>query len=323
MSVPAHRPADTTGTGSAGATANSGSTAGETGTGTSGPGAASGAAGDTVTVAVCQIAPQVGDPEGNRRRIRTAIEAAAERGARVVVLPELANTGYVFTGPDELRSVAEPADGTTIREWEALAARHDLVVVGGFAERGEHGAVHNSAALVDRTGLRATYRKAHLWNGEKTWGFTPGDGPPPVVDTPYGRIGFMVCYDLEFPEWVRLAALDGAELLCGPVNWPLYPRPDGERPGEIVRVQADAAVNRMFVAVADRTGTERGQDWLGGSAIVDADGYPVTPLRLGEEAVLTAALPLADARDKAISELNDVHADRRPALYGRTREEPS
>ncbi|MFJ4688705.1 nitrilase family protein [Streptomyces sp. NPDC088789] len=284
---------------------------------------APGAPSAEVTVAVCQIAPRVGDTEGNRRRIRTAVETAAGRGARVVVLPELAATGYVFADAEELRAVAEPLDGATLREWEALAARHDLVVVGGFAERGEDGHVYNAAALVDPTGLRATYRKAHLWNGEKTWGFSPGDTPPPVVDTPYGRIGFMVCYDLEFPEWVRRAALDGAELLCGPVNWPLYPRPEGERPGEIVRVQADASVNRMFVAVADRTGTERGQDWLGGSAVIDADGYPVTPLRLGEEAVLTATVDLAAARDKAISERNDVHADRRPALYARPSEERS
>ncbi|GHJ41986.1 nitrilase family protein [Streptomyces sp. TS71-3] len=278
------------------------------------PGAARGT---EVTVAVCQIAPRVGDTAGNRQRIRGAVEAAVERGAHVVVLPELAGTGYVFTDAEELRAAAQPPDGDTVREWEALAARHDLVIVGGFAERGGDGRIHNAAALADPTGLRATYRKAHLWNGEKTWGFSPGDTPPPVVDTVYGRIGFMVCYDLEFPEWVRLAALDGADLLCAPVNWPLSPRPDGERPGEIVRAQANASVNRMFLAVADRTGVERGQDWLGGSVIVDADGYPVTPLRLGQEAVLTATLDLAEARNKAISERNDVHADRRPALYAR------
>ncbi|MEU9335670.1 nitrilase-related carbon-nitrogen hydrolase [Streptomyces sp. NPDC048290] len=276
-----------------------------------------------VTVAVCQIAPRVGDPGGNQLRIRAAVETAAGRGAQIVVLPELSNSGYVFSGPDELRASAEPLDGPTLREWKALAARHRLVITGGFAELGEDGRVHNSAALVDPTGLRATYRKAHLWNLEKTYGFIPGEAPPPVVDTVYGRIGLMVCYDLEFPEWVRLAALEGAQLLCGPVNWPLYPRPDGERPGEIVRVQADAAVNRMYVAVADRTGTERGQDWLGGSVVVDADGYPVTSLSLGQEAILTATIDLAVARDKAISERNDVHGDRRPALYTPAPEERS
>ncbi|MGX4692007.1 nitrilase family protein [Streptomyces sp. JNUCC 63] len=268
-----------------------------------------------VTVASCQIAPRVGRVEENRRQIREAVEEAARRGANIVVLPELANSGYVFEDADELLSVAEPLDGATIREWEELAARLRLVIVGGFAELGADGRAYNSAVLVDETGSRASYRKAHLWDGEKTWGFTPGDVRPPVVDTPYGRIGMLVCYDLEFPEWVRLVALDGAELLCGPVNWPLYPRPEGERPGEIIRVQANAAVNRMFVAVADRTGTERGQDWLGGSVIVDADGYPVTPLRLGEEAVVTATLDLTEARNKAISDRNDVHADRRPELY--------
>ncbi|MFE7131838.1 nitrilase family protein [Streptomyces sp. NPDC057638] len=271
--------------------------------------------GGEVTVAVCQIAPQIGDGAGNQRRIRAAVEEAAGRGAHIVVLPELASTGYVFTDAHELRSVAEAPDGPTLTQWRELAARHDLVIVGGFAELGGDGRLYNAAALVDPGGLRATYRKAHLWDGEKTWGFTPGGAPPPVVDTAYGRIGFMVCYDLEFPEWVRLAALDGAELLCAPVNWPLYPRPEGERPGEIVRVQAAAAGNRMFVAAADRAGPERGQQWLGGSVITDADGYPATALRLGEEAVLTATLDLAEARSKAISDHNDVHADRRPALY--------
>ncbi|MGW4031794.1 nitrilase-related carbon-nitrogen hydrolase [Streptomyces sp. NPDC004838] len=276
-----------------------------------------------VTVACCQLAPQVGRVGENRERIREAITAAADRGADIVVLPELANSGYVFRDADELLSVAEPLDGETIREWEELASRLRLVIVSGFAELGEEGRVHNTGVLIDETGLRAAYRKAHLWNAEKTYGFTPGDRPPPVLDTPHGRIGIMVCYDVEFPEWVRLAALDGAELLCAPVNWPLYPRPEGERPGEIVRVQADASVNRMFVAVADRTGVERGQDWLGGTVIVDADGYPVTPLHLGEEATVTATVDLAQARDKAISERNDVHADRRPGLYAPIGEERS
>lgn len=271
----------------------------------------------SVTVACCQLALRVGRVEENRQRVREAVRTAAGRGAHIVVLPELANSGYVFESPGELLATAEPLDGATIREWEALAAELHVVIVSGFAELGTDGRAYNTAVLVDETGLRASYRKAHLWNAEKTYGFTPGSHPPPVLDTPYGRIGVMVCYDVEFPEWVRLVALDGAELLCAPVNWPLYPRPDGERPGEIVRVQADAAVNRMFVAVADRTGTERGQDWLGGTVIVDADGYPATALRLGEPAIVTATIDLAEARSKAISELNDVHRDRRPELYAR------
>ncbi|MPV89613.1 carbon-nitrogen hydrolase, partial [Georgenia ruanii] len=109
-------------------------------------------------------------------------------------------------------------------------------------------------------------------------------------------------YDVEFPEWVRQVALQGADLLAVPVNWPLYPRPDAERPGEVVKVQAAASTNRMAIACADRDGEERGQRWLGGSVIVDADGFPVTALALGLETLVVGTVDLASSRDKAISE---------------------
>jgi predicted amidohydrolase len=266
-------------------------------------------------VACCQVSLSVGDKTGNRARLRTAISAAADRGARVIVLPELANSGYVFENLGELSREAEPADGPTIREWEQLAHERKVIIVSGFAEAGDDGLFYNSAVLIDETGLRARYRKGHLWDTEKNNLFTRGGDAPPVVDTAVGRIGVVVCYDLEFPEWVRAVALAGADLLCAPVNWPLFPRPEGERPSEIVKVQAGASVNRMFIAVADRAGRERGQDWLGGSVIVDADGYPVTEITLGEEAMLVATVDLTEARNKSVSERNDVHGDRRPELY--------
>lgn len=269
------------------------------------------------TVACCQPALRLGQVQDNRARIRDAISGAAGAGANIVVVPELANCGYMFEHVEELRPVAEPVPGPTVREWESLAAQHRLVIVGGLAELGADGLVYNTAVLVDETGLRRSYRKTHLWNTEKICGFVPGAAPPPVVDTRFGRIGMAVCYDLEFPELVRVVALAGADLLCAPVNWPLSARPAGERPAEIVRAQAGAAVNRMFLAVADRTGTERGQDWIGGSVIIDPDGYPMTALRLGEETTVTATIDLAQARDKKISERNDVHADRRTDLYAR------
>jgi predicted amidohydrolase len=271
--------------------------------------------GALVTVACVQLAPVMGDAVRALANIRSAVRTAADRGAEVIVLPELANSGYMFAGIDELRGAAEPVDGPYVLELVALASTLDLVIISGFAELGAGGKIYNSAVLVDKNGTRARYRKAHLWNAEKSCGFTPGSGSPPVVETARGRIGVMICYDLEFPEWVRRVALDGAELLCAPVNWPLYARPEHERPGEIVRVQADAAVNRLFVAVADRVGLERGQDWLGGTVVVDADGYPVTGIRLGDEHIALATIDLAQARDKSISPLNDVHADRRPELY--------
>jgi 5-aminopentanamidase len=278
--------------------------------------------GAVTVVACCQLTPAFGDPAANRELAADAVTRAAGQGARVVVLPELISSGYVFASQAETRACAEAADGPTVSLWAKLAAEHQIVVVGGFCEDGG-GELYNSAALVDPDGLRCVYRKAHLWDQESLW-FIPGSAAPPVVATRFGRIGVMICYDLEFPEWVRLPALDGAQLLAAPTNWPAFPRPDGERPSEIVRVQADAAVNRMFIAACDRTGAERGVGWVGGSVIVDADGWPLAEATGADGPVtITADCELASALDKATGPRNDVHADRRPGLYRRVTEERS
>jgi predicted amidohydrolase len=236
----------------------------------------------------------------------------------VIVLPELASSGYIFRDRDEAALLAESLDGPTVTEWGELAADLGVVVVAGLCERGEDGAVFNSAVVLDDSGLRAAYRKAHLWDTEKLV-FEAGDAPPAVVTVAGVRLGVLICYDLEFPEWVRLAALAGAQLLCVPTNWPRFPRPAGQRPMEVVRVQAAASVNRMFVAACDRVGAERGVDWVGGSVIVDADGWPlVGPTPGDDELLLTADCRLGEALDKAISDRNDVFADRRTELYGAT-----
>lgn len=270
---------------------------------------------DTTRVACAQLTLSVGDQEGNRAAAREAIERAAAAGAEVVVLPELTNSGYVFRDTTESASLAEPQDGPTVADWTALARRHRVIVVGGLCERDEDGLIRNSAVLVDPTGLRAVHRKAHLFGTEHEF-FVPGAELPPVVDTAVGRVGLLVCYDQEFPEYVRTLALRGADLLCMPVNWPLFSRPEGERPSEVIRVQANAASNRMFVAACDRAGTERGVVWTGSSVIVDPDGFPVAgPATQTGQDLLIADCALATARDKRVGEHNDVLGDRRPELY--------
>ncbi|VVQ04202.1 (R)-stereoselective amidase [Pseudomonas fluorescens] len=267
-------------------------------------------------VACCQLAPKIGDLAHNRTLTERAIRQAALQGAQVVVLPELVQSGYLFADRFEALSLAETTDGPILQLWQALARELNLVIVGGFCERLPGDELANSAAMIDANGLRAVYRKAHLWDAEKDI-FTAGDAPPPVVETLHGRLGMLICYDLEFPEWVRLAALAGADLLCAPVNWPDGPRPQTERPAEVLRVQANASVNRMFIAACDRYGHERGVGWVQGSVIVDADGYPLAgPAEQGGEQLLLATLNLAEARNKRISARNDLHLDRRPQLYG-------
>lgn len=264
-------------------------------------------------VAVQQLAPAIGDLGANRALALGAIREAVDAGAEVVVLPELITSGYKFATADEAGGCAIGSGHEIIAEWAAEAARSGVVIVAGFCERGEDGRTYNSAALVDPAGLRAVYRKLHLWDEEKLL-FTPGGAPPPVVDTPAGRIAVVICYDLEFPELTRGAALAGAELLAVPTNWPLVERPAGERPPEVIVGMAAARVNRMAVACADRLGDERGVTWTGGSSIIGVDGWVAaeTP----ELGLIVADLDLAAARDKRLTDHAHVFGDRRPQWYG-------
>ena len=265
-------------------------------------------------LAVCQFSAKVGEHAENLECLAAVIREAAHGGAHVVVIPELANTGYSFASREELAEFAELPDGPTLSGWHELAQELDIVLVGGFAEAGLDGNFYNSSAIVDTTGVRAVYRKAHLWGIESDI-FEPGNDLPPVVSTAYGCIGLMVCYDVEFPEWVREVNLRGAELLCCPVNWPLLPHPAEEKPSEVIKVQAQASMNRIFIAIADRALPDREQEWAGASIIVDPDGFPLTELETGSDKIFYADVDLSLARDKNISAHNNVMTDRRLDLY--------
>jgi len=270
-------------------------------------------------IAVAQFAITTGELDANRTSMRASVAQAALAGARLVVLPELSDSGYLLPDAGQARLLASPADGVTLREWHSLATAHNLVIAGGFCELGPDGNLYNSAAIVDASGTRAVYRKAHLWDQEKKI-FTPGDATPPVVRLPFGNVGLMICYDLEFPEWPRLAALAGADLVAVPVAWSAAgtPAPPGERSGEVVAAQAAAAANGVFIAVADRCGSESGVDWLGGSVILRRGGYPAAgPVCADRAVVLTATIDLPAARNKKIGDQNDLFSDRRPELYAR------
>ena len=263
-------------------------------------------------VACCQIEPDVGNPEANAGHARAALTAAIDRGAQIIVLPELCNSGYVFQSTAEALAAAVPADGALLAGWVQEAARGDAVVIGGFCELGEDGEIFNSSAILDRDGVIAVYRKLHLWDQEQRW-FARGRQPAPVVQTRHGRIGLGVCYDIEFPELTRGLALGGADLIALPTNWPLEQR---DPPMLRSLAMTTAYLNRVFVAVCDRAGSERGLDFQGGSVIAAPDGTVLAAARAGaSEETLAADCELQLARDKHSGSSNDVLADRRPDQY--------
>ena len=270
-----------------------------------------------VTVSVCQLAADVDRP-GQVAALEAAVREAAAAEADLVVLPELALAGSCFLSPELARAAAEDREGSTVALLRALSSELGLVVVCGFPERADD-AVYNAAVIVDRGDVLGFYRKVHLWGSEPV-AFTPAADPPLVVDTSAGRVAVMICYDLEIPEWVRLAAQAGADMVAVPANWPRNAR-TGDRPAiEVVKAQAASAYYSVHVLVADRCGVERGVEWEGASLISAPDGAlivgPATaPGGTAAPTVLTARLDLAASRDKRLGARNHVWADRRPELY--------
>jgi predicted amidohydrolase len=271
----------------------------------------------SLVVACCQTVPNVEDPAGSARRAREALRAAVDAGAQIVLLPELAHSGYSFGSAAEARAAAVPADGELLAGWAQEAARGDAVVVGGFCELGADGCVYNSAAVADGGGLIAVYRKLHLWNDEASW-FSPGEAQAPVVETRHGRIGVGICYDIEFPELTRGLALGGAELIALPTNWPRAEDPPAGEPAPHLLARATAYFSRVFVAVCDRGGEERGAGFQGASVIAAPDGAMLATARPGSRAqTLVADCDLRGARDKRTGPRNDAIRDRRPEHYVR------
>ncbi len=272
-----------------------------------------------ITVGLCQYAPEVGAVEGNRRLGSEWINRAADQGAGLVLLPELAASGYTYQRELEAAASSQATDGPTILEWASICRRRSVWAAAGFAESGRDGR-YNSAVLLGPDGVVGVYRKAHLFNDEKLY-FLPGDLGFPVFDLPFGRLGMLICYDLWFPEAARILALKGADVILVPTNWVanFRRRPADERGwtmGDYACVGA-ATQNQIFIAAADRIGEERGVEFVGCSCLVGPDGSMLAgPASLDAEALITVKIDTAQARRaKRRTPRNDTLADRRPELY--------
>ncbi len=271
----------------------------------------------SLVVACLQLRPAFGDVSKNVTRSLEAIDRAASQRARLVVLPELYNTGYVFASRDEAFALAESIpDGPTTQAWAERAARHRLYIVAGICERSGD-KLYNSAVVIGPDGYIGTFRKVHLWNEEALY-FEPGDLGFPVFNTPIGRIGVAICYDGWFPETYRLCALQGADIVCVPTNWvPIPGQASGQQAMANILAMGAAHSNSMFVACADRVGTERGQPFEGQSLIVSYTGWPVAgPASRESEEILLAEIDLREARrQRNWNAFNQVLRDRRTDVY--------
>lgn len=251
-------------------------------------------------------------PDGPLLDVRAAVAAldaaaadAARHGTRLLVCPELTLTGYDIAEVAE--QVAEPAGGPMAAAVADVARRHGLAIVWSWPER-DGVSVFISAELVDRDGsVLARHRKAHLYGTDEGAAYSRGTGTPSVAELEGLRVGLLVCYDIEFPEQVRLLALAGVDLIACPTA--LMAPYDAV---STLLVRARAYENQVAIAYANRCGTENELDYVGLSCLVGPDGEDLVRAGAGPGVVagtLTAA-GLASARAA-----NTHLTDRRPELY--------
>jgi predicted amidohydrolase len=275
----------------------------------------------TVRVAGVQMVPTLADVAGNLARCLQKLNAAAGAGAQLVVFPEAALSGYVFRSLNEAIPVAEPIPGPSTDALADACRRLNVHTVVGLLEK-HRGDYYNASALIGPAGLIGKYRKLHLpYLGVDRF-VRPGNLPPKVYETGLGRIGLSICYDLDFPEYPRVLALMGAQVIVTVTNWP----DDIEFvPDHIVQTRArENVVNHVAV---NRAGEERGVRFIGRSMVVDQrGGILVEGKHFVEDLIFADIDPAAaDQKRKVVipGELEtDMLKDRRPEFYGLLAEHP-
>lgn len=254
-------------------------------------------------VAAIQFEPELGAKERNRERLLALCTEAVRAGARLVVTPEMATTGYCWYDRAEIAPFVEPVPGPTTERFAALAREHACYLVVGLPEVDPRtGIFYNSAALIGPGGVLGVYRKTHSFISEPKWA-KDGDHGLPVWETELGRLGILICMDADYFEPARLLALQGADVLCFPTNWLLEKGPGASW-------MARALENGCYLIAADRYGCERGVQFSGGSAIIAPDGTIQCRLDTGDGVVL-GEVDLEPAR----ADRSRLFGARRPEFY--------
>lgn len=257
-------------------------------------------------VALYQCPPLPLDVAGNLKRLHQLAQEAND--ADLLVLPEMFLTGYNI-GVEAVGALAEAQDGPSAQSIAALAKNSGVAILYGYPERAEDGQIYNAVQLIDANGQRlCNYRKTHLFGDLDHSMFSAGGDDFPLVELNGWTLGFLICYDLEFPENTRRLALAGAELILVPTA--------NMVPFDFVAdvtVRARAFENQCYVAYANYCGREGEIEYCGQSSIAAPDGQRVAQAGL-DEALIVGTLDRQLMLDSRAA--NRYLLDRRPELYG-------
>lgn len=270
-----------------------------------------------VTVAAIQISSTVGAVEENVKKACDKIDEVAVKGAQIICLPEVFNTGYFCHNNHQDKSffaLAEPLDGPTIQTLASKAREHHAIIIAPIYEKAGPGVYYNTAVVINEEGsVIGVFRKVHVpWSyfGWEKFYFRPGNNYP-VFDTKYGKFGIMICYDRFFPEVARSLAIGGAEIIFVPAG---APKSLNDMWEYILRARAHE--NEVFVLAVDGIGKVCPEHYElnGQSLLVDPQGNVMVKAGLEEEVIVeTINLGMIDE-----ARINRTYfRDRMPHTYHR------
>ncbi|MGI6328834.1 MAG: carbon-nitrogen hydrolase family protein [Dethiobacteria bacterium] len=267
-------------------------------------------------VASIQIDINIGHKEENLAKAVHYLKQAAAAGANLAVFPECALSGYLYDSKEEAEYFAESLQGPSLKKISAICKEMQLYTVYTLLERADNCNIYNTAVLLGPDGIIACYRKTHLpYLGVDRF-VTAGENPYKIIDTPLGKIGLMICYDLRFPEPARILSLLGAQVILLPTNL--------SKGGEAhlnFFLKARACENRVFIISANRIGEEKGSVFVGRSQIVDPSGNCLAEASSDKEEIISCIIEPHQADNKRIIVIPhkyEMHIfnDRKKQLYG-------
>ncbi len=265
------------------------------------------------------------DPQANAANCIAKLGALKKQGVDLAVFPEAFLTGYCVTTLEEAMLLALPLESdryqrvtnapAVVSEIQEACTKYDIfAVVGLLTTDGTD--IYNTALLFDPEGTTYRYNKTHLPHlGADR--FTIGGWDLPVFETKIGKIGILICFDIRVPEAARTLALNGAEIIVLPTNWPV-----GSETSPAHFTVVRAAENRVFLATANRVGAENGTTFIGQSGIYGLTGETIAKASDDKEEIICADIDLELAQDKRTVNIPgeyelDYFGCRRPGLYSK------
>jgi predicted amidohydrolase len=265
-------------------------------------------------IAGVQMDITLGQIDSNVEKMITFLKETTAAGAQLTIFPECAATGYCFESLEEAREYAQPIPGPVTEQMSRACADLNCFAIFGMLEANGIG-IFNAAVLTGPDGVVGSYRKIHLPFLGADMFATFGDRPFEVHAAGDLNVGMNICYDSAFPEASRVLAIQGADLIALPTNWP----PGAECISENA-INTRAMENSVYYAAVNRVGTERGFTFIGRSRICAPNGTTLATGSGSEEEILYAEIDPEKARNKRVVRVPGKHAidrmaDRRPEMY--------